>query len=438
MIGSAQQRRVAISLVDQLVSSVSNFAVGLAVARFAGPADFGQYMLVFTIWLVVVGIHRALVTDAMIITSSESDDRRSLLAKGVSAELLFGTVVSVVVAGGGLVAHLADLRVGVLMLAMAPWFVPLLLQDFWRAMAFQQRRPGLALANDVTFAVVQFAAIAAFWVVGWRTAGHIIAAWGIGATAGSLLGFRGLPATGRLIDGGTLLARLWPLSRWMLADYLTGFASHQAYIALVTLLVSPVDYGGFRAALNLMGPSVVIVHAGANVGLPEASRRFAEGPASLERFARRMTAVTFSCIAIYGVVVVLTGKQLMSALYGPEFGPFAPLATLTALQHLIMVTVFGQATAMKAAGRMRSLWLGRVLVAVASLISTVILVRSLGTIGAAWAGVATGCYYAVAVYVSYRRKDQRPTAAGQDSSEGLPVAGLAQLPSVAPPTEIGP
>jgi O-antigen/teichoic acid export membrane protein len=399
---SPGRRRVLLTLVDKGVSSASNFATGVVVARLAGAAQFGQYMLTLMIWLVVVGLHRSLITEPVIVTSRDSDDR-TVLAHGVGAELLLGIVVGGLVAVAGLVALGAGAGVGLLMLVLSPFLVPLLVQDYWRAMAFQQRRPGLALANDLVFATVQVVVIAGSWLLGWRSAGYVIVAWGAGATAGALLGLYWFPAVGRLRDGWRLLRRLWPQSRWMLADQFTGFASDQAFLVLLAFLLTPVDYGGFRAALALLGPLVVLLHAGCYVGLPEASRRAEPGDrAALRRFTRQLTAGMIVCAAIYGILVATTGKLLLGRVYGVEFTRFGPLATLAVIQYFLSLCVFGQGIALKATGQMRRLWRARLLVAAASLTSTVAFVPWFGVTGAGWAGVVTGASWALAVYAIYR------------------------------------
>lgn len=403
MAGRATQRRVALSFVDQVLASGTNFATGVVVARLSGASEFGGYMLAFTVWIVVLGLHRALVTDPLIISSGKSDLQPRAIREGVTAEIILGSAVSLVVAVAGLLSISAHPKFGTPILALSPWIIPLLLQDYWRAVAFQRRRAGLALGNDLLFAAVEALAILVFAVSGWRSAGYIIAAWGLGAAAGSLLGFGWFPGFGRFQHGWHLLRRLWPLSRWTFADFSTGFASDQAYLAFVALLLSPVNYGGFRAATSFMGPTIVILRASTNVGLPEASRRVhSEEAGALDAFARRLTLAAFACVALYGTAVAVSAEFLLRAVYGDEFSRFAPLVVLSALQYGIAVLVFGQGIALKASGRMRLLWRARAVVAVASLLSMVVAVRSLGTIGAGWAGTLTGTYFAAAVYAVYR------------------------------------
>ena len=397
-------RRLLVTLCDQGVSSGSNFIVGLAVARLAGPAEFGAYMLAFTLWLVVVGGHRSLVTEPIVVSTQGRHDP-DVVASGVSAELLLGAAVSVVAVAGGLVARSVGGRIATPVLAMAPWFASLLVQDYWRAMAFRQRRPGRALVNDSVFAAVQVAAAGTFWLLGWRSVVSMLTAWGMGATAGAVLGLLWFPASARLGAGRKLVRRLWPLSRWLLAEFVTAFASDQSYLVLVAGLIPAVAYGGFRAALSLMGPVLVILIAGGNIGLAEAAAASgSEDPAALPRLARRMSLVATIGVGTYGLAVSVAGSRLLGLLYGPDFGRYGLLVTLAGVQYAVYALVFGPGLALKAAGRMRRLWRVQALTAGVSLASVIALVDWLGTDGAGWGGVVTACCYTAGVWWLYRQE----------------------------------
>ena len=100
---------------------------------YSEAAEFGHYALTMMIWLAVVGLHRALITEPVIISSGAATEHRTIIADGVSAELLVGVVVSVFVAVGGAAATAAGFREDLLMLALSPWFVALPVQEYWQA-----------------------------------------------------------------------------------------------------------------------------------------------------------------------------------------------------------------------------------------------------------------------------------------------------------------
>jgi len=285
--------------------------------------------------------------------------------------------------------------------------------------------------NDLVFALVQVAAIGAFLLIGWRSGGEIIGAWGIGAVVGALLGLRWFPDRVHWRQGGHVFVRLWPRGRWLLADFLTAFAAQQGYLVFAALLLSKVDYGGFRAAFSLMGPTVVIMLAAGNIGLPEAARRAAAADrAELRKYVLQLSFWTSCCAALYGVALAVGSRPLLRALYGREFGRFAPLTVLVALEYVVFVSVFGQGIALRATGWIRRLWLVRIGVTVASIGSLVVLYRWLGLIGVGWAGVGLAAYDALAVHLIYRwgmRTDARRLDAA------LTVAEVEEASIILPP-----
>ncbi|MDQ2826654.1 MAG: hypothetical protein M3Y04_06820 [Actinomycetota bacterium] len=413
VMGSQSRRRAMLTVTDQVVSSGSNFATGVAVARLSGISQFGQYMVVVVFWLVLVGLHRALITEPMVVTSRDADDLRSRLADGLAAEAVYGCVVGLLVAAGGGLALLGGHSLGVPLLAMSVWLPGLLIQDYWRAMAFQRARPGAALANDTAFVIVQAVATVAFALVGWRSVGYMITAWGLGGLAGALYGFRRFPAVSRPMQGWEMLARLWPRSRWILADFASGYMTEQANLLLAAVLLSTVDFGGFRAAYTLIGPILILLLAEMNLGLPEATRRAcSDDPDALAHFARRLSAVTFVCVAAYGVLLAVAGRRLLSMVYGPSFPTFSPLVSLGALSFAVASLSTGEGIALKAGARMSLVWRARLFVGLVSLASLVVLVQWLGVVGAGWSSVVTAATWAISMQVVYRLELRRSDPVG--------------------------
>ncbi len=148
----AGNRDLVLTATDQILSSTSNFVLGVLIGRLAGPGPFGAYILAFTVWLVVVGVHRALVTEPIVISRALDGDRQSVLRRGFEADLLLAGGLGVAVALAGVVVALTGSGdIGVSLIVLAVVLPALVAQDYWRAMAFALHRPGVALANDAIF-----------------------------------------------------------------------------------------------------------------------------------------------------------------------------------------------------------------------------------------------------------------------------------------------
>ncbi|MCU1344437.1 MAG: hypothetical protein JWL70_703, partial [Acidimicrobiia bacterium] len=146
-------------MADQAVSSGSNFVVGAMVAG-AGLRSLGGYGLSFTVWLLLLLAHRAVLTEPLLLRYRPDDRQR--MGRGVGADVLLGIGGAALVAVLGAIAlALGNNTFGSPLLWLAPCIPLLMLQDFWRAMAFKQQLPAVALINDAVFAVVQLAVLAA-------------------------------------------------------------------------------------------------------------------------------------------------------------------------------------------------------------------------------------------------------------------------------------
>ena len=371
----AGNRDLVLTATDQILSSTSNFVLGVLIGRLAGPGAFGAYILAFTVWLVVVGVHRALVAEPIVISRALDGDRQSVLRRGFEADLLLAGRPRC----GGRRGR-CDRRTHRVRrhrrLAPRPGLVlpALVAQDYWRAMAFALHRPGVALANDAIFVAVQVAALATVLLLGARTAPWFLLAWGAGAAAGAVAGFVQFGVHPFRKGAGPLFSHNWPFSRWLMADFLTIFCADQTYLLLVAALLGQAAFGELKAALSLMGPTAVILLTGGNLGLPTLSRaRARDGLDGLVRVAHKLTKLVGAAVLTYCAVVLVAGPWLLSFVYGPEFASAGNLARIGAVQYAVAVAAFGAGIAIRVARQARTMWMSRLLVTALSIVAVIAL-----------------------------------------------------------------
>ena len=217
--------RVAVTMTDQCFASGSNFLVGIAVARIAGPAGLGAFTLAYGCWILFNLIHRSLITDPMAIFRDLSSGKSSeAIRHGFAAEVVLGLAATAVLVAIGVVLRVLGLEAfGNGVLAVAPWIVVLDIQDFWRWIGFMQGKPGRSLANDVFFTVIQCAAFVVVFVFGMHSVFAVVAAWGAGALAGSVYGLYQFSIRPGIRGGTKLLLSRWHLSKWNAGSQLVGW-----------------------------------------------------------------------------------------------------------------------------------------------------------------------------------------------------------------------
>jgi O-antigen/teichoic acid export membrane protein len=415
--------RFGLTAIDQGISSLSNFAVGVAVARIAGIAALGAYSLAYVIWLVMADLHRSLVTDPMAIENDvHQPDATERVRVGLAAELSIGFAMGAVCAGGGLLLLTAGQHAyGVCLLALSPWIPVLLAQDYWRWIGFMSAKPGRALANDVLFVLAQVLCFALLYLAGLRSSVLAIEAWGLGAAAGALFGLGQFSILPTARGGMKRLRQRWPLSKWLVSGSLTTWGASQGYVILTGAILGPVGLGGLRAALSLVsGPSVVLLQAGGSVGLPEASRALKErGWPGLRRVERIITGAALASVGAVGLIVLAFGRQLLVFLYGHQFARFAGTADLLVLSVFLGAMGVGAVLCLKTTKLTKFVFRQSAMSLVVSMVGVAVLVPIFGVVGAAGAAVARSTTSMLGA-VNYHRRWSRRTA---EQMGPVPVAG---------------
>ena len=395
-------RGAVLTLADQLLSSASNFALGVLIARAGGVEALGTFGIAFLVWLAVMGAHRALVAEPMTVAGS-TEDSDAQLGEGLSATLSLGVVVAAVLALAGCVLLLVGVPAWAL-LALAPWVPGLLAQEYFRLMAFRLQRPAQALVSDVVFVAVQAGVVVALYVLDARSVAGFLAAWGTGATLGAVVALAMCRMRLTACRGGVAhLRSLWARSRWFLADFGTSFLAGQGYLLLLPILLSTAEFGLYRAGQSLIGPIVVLFIAGGSVGLPECVRRLRHGGAlALVAYAPRLTVVVVALAVAYCGAVALLAVPLLGFIYGPSFTDAAVITLLVAATYVIAAAHFGFHQALKAAEQLRRLLFVRAASATVSILAMVALVNTFGLVGAGWASIVTAATYTTGVLIIYR------------------------------------
>jgi O-antigen/teichoic acid export membrane protein len=189
------------------------------------------------------------------------------------------------------------------------------------------------------------------------------------------------------------------------------FCADQAYLLAAAALLSEADYGGARSAFVLIGPVVVIMIAGGNIGLPMATRRYeSDGDAGLRGAARQLSLAIGGAVAVYAAAVFVLAPTLLRALHVKEADSYVGVARLAALQYVLVASVFGLNVAVKVTHRSRALWKIRLVVAAITVAAIIPLTNAFGVDGVGWAAVLSGVGFAVGIIYAWRHEPARSAA----------------------------
>jgi O-antigen/teichoic acid export membrane protein len=316
-------KRAGWGLGDQAFSSLTNFALGVFVARTVGPQDFGAFSLAFATYLVAMGVSRAVAIEPLTIRYSacSEDEWRAAAARGTGAAAVAGILTGLVCLAAGL---MADGALGQAFVGLAIFLPGLLIQDSWRFAFFALGRGRSALVNDAVWAAVLFPLLGLVAYTGERSVIWPVLAWGCAASTAAIVG---------AFQGGViprpLLARSWwrehrDIAPHYIGEFVSLTGARQLGIFGVGGVAGLVAVGALRAGQILLGPMKVLFMGIHLVAIPEAARMLKAG----NRLTRAMVALSAVLTTVGfagGLFLVFLPDQFGNALLRDTWAPAQPV-----------------------------------------------------------------------------------------------------------------
>jgi O-antigen/teichoic acid export membrane protein len=389
--------RLGWGVADQAVSSLSNFAVGLYVARTFGASGLGAFTLAFVTYSLVLNAARGAATDPLLVRFSGAARPRwrHATASATGTAFLVGGAAGVFCLAAGL---LLPAPVGGAFVALGVGLPGLMLQDSWRFAFFAAGRARSALVNDVVWSLLLLVALAAMHRRGEGSVVQCLLAFGATASVAAIVGS---------VQAGVLprpsAAFAWISEHRQLCwRYLTENVSFSGASWLRSFSVGAVAglavLGYVRGAEMLMGPFLVVLMGVSQVAVPEASRVFHKSPARLTHFCFALGAVQAAAALAWGVTLMVVlplgpGRVLLDELWGPT-----SQLLLGVTLNVMAACFLSSATAcLRATGVARRSLRAQLAASVAYLVGGVVGVIVAGAPGTVW-GVAIANAFSVLIW----------------------------------------
>jgi O-antigen/teichoic acid export membrane protein len=431
-------RRTGWGVADQALSSLTNFAAGILVARALGARDFGAFGIAFATYVIALGATGSLGPDPLIVRYSgvARAEWRRAARDSTGSVVAVGTALAAGCAAFGMAAH-GPLRSA--LLALAPCLPGLMLQDAWRGTFFAAGRGRSAFANDLAWALLLVPALVAVSATGRTSVFWLTLAWGASGAAAGVVGMaqaRVAPSPGRAVEW---LRRHRDLAPRFLAESMALTGSTQLTFYLVGALVGLATVGAIRGAQVLLGPAYVFAIGVRLAILPEAVAMARGRVASLLRSCVALSAALGAGIALWGAAWSALPARLGADLLGPTWGPARRVLVPVTLVYASGAVILGATTGLRALAAARRSLRARLVVSVAQVGGAVAGAVAGGMVAAAW---GLGLAGALGAAVFWREllgavRDARATAGQVETGTGA-TAGQAETEAAGDAPSAGP
>ncbi|MEU1662479.1 hypothetical protein ABZ547_02525 [Streptomyces sparsogenes] len=386
--------RLSWGLADQAASSVSNFVVGIYVARSLGLAAFGAFSLAWVTYGVLLNVSRGLATDPLTVRFSgvpvaswrAAVARSSGSALGLGAALGAACLVVGLALGG---------RVGPAFVCLGVMLPALLLQDAWRFAFFAAGTGRKAFVNDLVWGVALVPAMVVAARVGSVAA--FLLAWGASAAVAAGYGCVQSGIRPRMPEARGWLREQRDLGYRYLVENVALSGASQLRAYGLGAIVGVGSVGAVRGAELLLGPFLAVLMGLSLVTVPEAARVLRRAPHRLGAFCLLLGGGQAAAALLWGAALLLMPDRLGELALGGVWH--------SASQLIVPVTlgVAGAGLGTGAAAGLRALAAARRSLRCQLIASTFYAGGGLGgaalagTVGSAW-GVAAATLSASAVW----------------------------------------
>jgi O-antigen/teichoic acid export membrane protein len=381
-------RRLGWGVADQAVSSLTNFAVNIYIARELGAVRYGAFALAYVTYSFALNASRGLATDPLMVRFSFTDLetwRRSVKnCTGTAAVVGFATAALVLAA-----AALLGGPTRAAFLALGLTLPGLMLQDSWRYSFFALGKGYQAFLNDMIWLVVLVPSLYYLRKTGHGNVFWFVFAWGAAATVAALAGPLQARVVPRLLGAKQWLTSHKDLGVRYLVEGTASSASTQLRNYGIVFVLGLAAMGHVQAATTLMGPFMVLLWGSGLVVLPETTQVWRNSPQRLPLVCVLISiGLTVLGFAWGLALLIALPRGLGAGLLGAIWHPSYPLVLPTTLSLMGACATGGAGTGLHALGAAkRSLR--------AAMVLAVLYV--LGSVGGALTGGAVGAVEGTAI-----------------------------------------
>ena len=391
------------ALFDQAVVSLANFALNLALARYASPEVYGQFVIVFALLLFVYGCIQAPFTlDPLIILGGKINDKETQLiyARRTLGFHFLISLVSIVVllVVGALSWTFQNLIYARAMLLAS---VPLLfmnLRFFIRCFYIMKGKFGEAFRSDLSVLIVIGLGVVGLIYMREPSDWAAVALMTMAEAAATLL----LMATKRkqllrVISGLVSdikaqpmvwkwkeVRQNWDYGKWLLLANSANYAYQSVQFLLLPVFVSLASLAGYRACYLLAQP-IYLFTTGleAYAWNRSAERMKSGGVRKLQGFLWKMTCSVSIFILLYALFIGLTSRVVLETIYAGKFGEFAVLTWFFTTASLFAFWGKMLGTGLRVLEATSALFSSALCTGVVGVVAFLLLTRSVGVTGAA-------------------------------------------------------
>jgi len=402
-----------LALLDFGLYSGSNFLLGILLARWMAPEQYGAYALVFSVFILVTFLYQALLLEPLSVFSGTtySKNLRGYLKSNFWLHWGVSAVICLLMGATAVAAKVwwhspASAMAFAGMTAATPF---ILIHALGRRSFYLKLSPGPAAFGSSFYCILVVAGSFLIFRLGWLSAFSAFLVMGFAALVGGVIMVFQLnaklePATAEMHLHETW-TKHWNYGKWALGTCIVGWIPTYVYIPLVSKFSGLAVAAELRALMNLGGPVLQTYAALSMLFLPYAARvQGTEGARGSSALTRKLTALFAVGAIAYWMVLIPLRHPLFNLLYAGKYIEASSLLPLFAAETVIWSSALGPAIVLRAMEYPRSLFFANGAASIVAIVFGIPATRYFGLHGVVWSMVISNVLYVAVAFILLEKK----------------------------------
>lgn len=312
-----------LSVMDQGILSLCNFAINIHLSRILVPKQYGLFAIVFSIYLLLLSLNQALVLEPL-----------SIVGMTRYKDNLIGYFKKI-----GVIQFAISIGLSLLMLIVAVVFyfrgnelyyslVALIIAGPFISMFFLARRfcyllftPGIAFAGTVIYVSLLLLIYSWLFQTNRVSTFNVFLLFGGTSLASSIVIMiiiqKKFPSLLKsVVSSKIVVYKHWNLGKWLLGSSAVGWLSSSIYFPMVASLSGLEATAAFKAIDNLLLPMQQVITALSLIIIPKVAAHANRNRLFLRNVSIKLTIFFTFFVIVYLLILYLTKNQLVHFLYG--------------------------------------------------------------------------------------------------------------------------
>ena len=408
----ALAKALSISAINQILSSATNFALGIYLVRFLTPLEFGLYGIGFAISLFYAGVGNALfLTQMVVLTASKPPEDRlpyalRMFVLVVLFCLLTGFVVAIVLVIGGVFSAWLE-AYGSFGWAVLCASIAFLLKDFFVRHAYIVRRELLALQiNTIVALALTILLCIKLSGSGIMNAKQALFAYAISNLLGGVAGFLLARLPLENIDLVPIVKdarEAWHGGVWATGGTVVNWLQSQSYIYVLGIFAGPAGVGLANAAKLLTSPLGFVLPVVNQVAMPRLCELQASNPIMMLKIGRLM-AISLSILALLYFTILFIIYDPISEMLGQSYVEIKTLTVTWCIVLFLQIIRGSASTILQVEHQFRILLITNLESGVLAIFFSIALMHFAGVAGAILGNAIAEIYFSIRLWKIIARR----------------------------------